>query len=56
MRQKIKMEQDRIKDSLQRAKDKIEKELQKISDNARPHESTAMMNSFPAYNPLVIMN
>lgn len=53
---KLQQEQNRIKDSLQKAKDKIEKELQKIGDNEKRDEPTAMMNSFPAYNPLVIMN
>jgi len=49
-----KKEENRIKDSLQKEKNRIEKELQKFK--AVESEPTAMMNSFPAYNPLVIMN
>jgi phage shock protein PspC (stress-responsive transcriptional regulator) len=45
-----------IKDSLRKAKEKIEKELEKIGNNEPNNEPTALMNSFPAYNPLVIMN
>lgn len=56
LKQKLQQEQIRIKDSLKKAKDKIEKELQKIGDIEELTEPTAMINSFPAYNPLVIMN
>lgn len=50
-------ERSRAKDSLQKEKNRLEKELQKVSDaEEKDKEPTAMMYSFPAYNPLVIMN
>ena len=50
-------ERNRLKDSLQKEKERLEKELQKVSSKQEEqHERTAMMYSFPAYNPLVIMN
>ncbi|MEJ7625666.1 MAG: PspC domain-containing protein [Ferruginibacter sp.] len=53
---KQQLQQERIKDSLQKVKEKIESELKKIGNRESAGEPTALMNSFPAFNPLVIMN
>lgn len=47
-----------IRDSLQKEKERLEKELQKVSDvhDQDKQEHTAIMYSFPAYNPLVMMH
>lgn len=50
------LEQLRRRDSLQREKDKIERELKQVTKADEKEDATAMLDNFPAYNPLIIMN
>ena len=48
-------EQQRLKDSLEKAKEKIDRQLEKL-DSKAGEPNTVVSYSLPAYNPMLILN